>query len=189
MQDHTIDTLAEFHMQNPDNTAYALIAHLISVLENHEGSDQQKTWRNISNILGEMQSERILHLMCQIDHIDYAQLIQDCQSITLTHISPRLMLHLAILPVSYVSKELQIDDYWSEQLLEQFHKQFTIDNPIVWLKRFLSITEKERLRYGHEKQDLLLGRAVVNAPIDTAEERRIKHSHRLRPDLEPPGSR
>lgn len=188
MVDRTLDTLAEFHMQHPDDAVYALMAHLISVLEANDSQEIDITFRNVTNLLGEVESTRILHVMCQHMHIDYPSLIQECQGITQHKVTPKLLLHLSVLPVSYVSKELQIDEYWASKLLDQFHKHFTIDSPILWLKSFLNMTEKERLRYGKEKEDLLHGLAVTGVPTDTAEYRRTQKLHHLRPDLKPPGS-
>lgn len=184
MTERPLDTLTEFHMQNPDDAVYALIAHLSAVLEDQNADNLEQTWRNINNILGEVEATRILHVMCRLTHVDYLTLMQNCQEITTRRISPRLLLHLSLLPVSFVAGKLQIDAYWAEQLLEEFHKHFTIDQPLVWLKSFLAITQQERLRHAKAKQDLLLGRAVTGTPGDTAEYRRHKNifKPRLKPD-------
>ncbi len=184
MTEKIIDTLAEFHMHNPDDAVYALIAHLSVVLEEQNPTNIEQTWRNINNILGEVEASRILHVMCRLMHVDYLELMQSCQNITAQHITPRFLLHLSLLPVNFVAGKLQIDQYWAGQLLEEFRKHFTIDDPIVWLKSFLAITQQERLRYTQAKQDLLLGREVTSTPLDTAEYRRQKHHFkpRLKPD-------
>lgn len=186
MKEGPINTLTEFQMHNPDDAAFALIAHLIVILETKDESDLEHTWRNVNNILGEIESRRMLQTMCRLMHVDYLELMQKCQAITLRRVSPRLLLHLAVLPVTLVSEKLQVDQYWASQLLEEFHRQFTIDDPILWLKRFLAITEEERMRYSKEKHDLLMGRAIVGTPRDTAEYRRANILHRLRPRLTPP---
>lgn len=188
MTEHTLDTIPEFHMQHPDDQVYALIAHMISVLETHQARNIKAAYQNISNMLGEGEATRILKVMCQVQHVDYLELMKDCQSVTLRRVSPRLLLHIAVLPVPFVASQLQIDQYWAGQLLDQLHKHFTIDDPIVWLKSLLSITEQERMRYSKAKEDVRLGRAVVDPPADTAEYRRTQQWHRLRQDLKPPGS-
>lgn len=186
MLDGTINTLTKFQMQNPDDATFAFIAHLITVLETKDNPDLEHTWRNVNNILGEVESRRILQTMCRLLHVDYLALMQKCQAITLRRVSPRLLLHLSILPVPLVSVKLQIDQYWAAQLLEEFHREFTIDDPIVWLKNFLAITEQQRLRYSKEKDDLLMGRAIIGTPRDTAEYRRTNILNRLKPHLTPP---
>jgi hypothetical protein len=187
MTEVRIDSLQEFHMRNPDDSAYALIAHLIHVLEFYNKSDINNAYRNIANILSETAANRILHVMCQLKHVDYLSLIQDCQATTSKKISARLLLHLSIFPLGFVANQLEIDNYTASQLLAEFHKSFSIDSPVIWLQSFLNITEQERLRYGKEKHDLLLGREVTNTPKDTHEARR-KHDklYRLRPDLKFP---
>lgn len=189
MTEYIIDTLHEYHMQNPDDAAYALIAHLINSLETHASGDMNDAYRNVANILGEVEANRILHVMCQINHIDYLSLMQDCQKVTSKRITARLLLHMSLFPVGFVAGQLQIDSSTAAKLLEELRKNFTIDNPILWLQSFLTITEQERARYGKEKHDLLMGRAVTNAPRDTHEAKRKRDElHRLRPDLKPPGT-
>ncbi|HSX20128.1 MAG TPA: hypothetical protein VLG38_03275 [Gammaproteobacteria bacterium] len=188
MTEHTSDMLPEFHMQHPDDAVYALIAHLVVVLETYDNEDIATAYRNVANILGETEATRILHVMCQVMHVDYLELMQECQAITSRHLSPRLLLHMAVLPVPYVAEQLEVDQYWAAQLLDQFRKHFTIDPPILWLKSFLNITEQERLRYSKEKEDLLMGRAITGTPKDTAEYRRATQYHHKRHELKPPGA-
>jgi len=179
--DKTIDTLTEFHLHNPNNVAYTLLAHLISVLEDRNLETPHDTPRNVTNLLGETESTSILKLVCQKNHVDYLQLLQDCQDITIKHISPRLLLHIACLPAPYVAEKLQIDEYRVNQLLDQLKKNFTIDDPILWLKRALNLTEKERIHAQQDKENLLHGLAVVNQPVDTAEERWHKPKLNFKP--------
>jgi hypothetical protein len=175
MTEHIIyDTLLGYHAQNTDNIAYSSMAHLIVVLEEYDGTNLNLVGRNVSNLLGEVEAMHIMHLICQRSHIDYLELMQDCQKITLRHITPRLLLQIACLPISYVEDKLEIDQFWASQLLDKLRHNFTIDDPILWLKRLLNQTEKERLHYAHAKEDLLHGLAVTNQPVDTAEERKLK---------------
>lgn len=177
MTDRPIDTLHEFHMQHPDDAAFALIAHLIIILEQQDQVDMDQTWRNITNLLGDVEANRVLHAMCRIDHIDYFALLGTCQDLTSRHITARLLLHLAVLPISFVAGKLQIDQYWANKLLEAFNKEFTIDDPILWLKSYLAITEEERMRYSKAKHDLLLGRETTATPVDSAEYRRQRRRY------------
>lgn len=182
------DTLSEFHLRNPDTKIYALIAHIVYVLEQIPDGDREQLQRNLSNLLGEAESMRILQLICHKQDIDYLALMQKCQSITIKHISPRLLLHIMCLPVPYVAQKLEIDQERVFALLQELHAVFTIDDPIYWLKMFLAQTEKDRLYLQQAKQDLLHGLAVVNQPVDTAEERRIRERKfhlRYKPPYEP----
>lgn len=174
------DPLANFHLHNPDTNAYARIAHLVSILDRRTDDNTDWVIQNISNILGEAESGRILQLICEKSHLNQAQLISHCQQLTTYKISPRLLLHIACLPTYFVADKLQIDEDRVMQLLNELRKIFTIDDPILWLKRLLSQTEKEQLFYERSKEELLHGLAVVNQPVDTAEERKLRE-RKLKP--------
>lgn len=167
------DSLSEFHLGNPDSKVYSIVAHLLYVLEQMPNGEREQIQRNISNLLGEAESTRILQLICHKQNIDYLGVLQKCQEITLKHISPRVLLHIYCLPIPYVAEELQIDPYRVAELLAELQHIFTTDDPVLWLKLFLAQTEKDRL-YLQAKANLLHGIEPVNQPVDTAEERKIK---------------
>jgi hypothetical protein len=174
-QHNTIDTLAEFHMHNHPDKVYALLAHIIAILDIPTANDtQDDTYRNISNLLGDLESIKIMQLFCHIYHIDYLELMHECQTITLKRISPRLLLHIMFLPTPYVANKLEIDVYFAQELLTHLRNAFTIDQPLLWLRRLLDQTNKERLHDNEAKHDLLMGRSIAEQPVDTAEERKIK---------------
>ncbi len=184
MQTSNYDPLSEFHLHQTDEKTYALIAHIIAMLE-QEKSNLDLLYRNLSNILGETEATSILKLICRNKHIDYLNFMEKAQVSYLRHFSPRLILHMLCLPGNYVAVRLQIDHDTAAKLLAELRNEFTIDDPIVWLKQVLSQAEKESLRYQHAKDDLLHGLNVVNQPTDTAEERKIKQ-RKLKPSLRPP---
>ena len=188
--DRSPDTLSVFHMHNPDISSYALIAHVVSILEQKDFQDPGVILRNISNLLEEAESTHLLHLICQKLHVDYLSLMQTCQGIAMKHMAPRVLLHLMLFPPIYISQKLEIDPQIAVELLNELRRSFTIDDPILWLKRLLSITEKERLRYTNAQQDLIHGLAPVNQPVDTAEERK-QRDRRFKPTLRPrpPGAK
>jgi hypothetical protein len=178
------DTLAGFHLRNPDTASYALIAHLISILDKKDFTNHKIILRNVTSILQDAEATHILHLMCQKMHVDYLSLLETCQQIAQRHITPRLLLHILLLPPSYISQQLEVDPIIALELLNELYRSFNIDDPIEWLKGLLNSTQKARLHEQHAKEDLLHGLAVVDQPIDTAEERKLR-DRRLKPVLRP----
>jgi hypothetical protein len=186
-KDQHFDTLAEFHFHNPDNAAYATIAHLVTLLEQGEtGSDRATILRSIADLIGDAEALHILQIACRKLHVDYLKLINECQSIAGSHIiAPRLLMYLICLPIPYISEKLQVDEYRASQLLDELRRNFIIDDPIKWLKLLLELIEQERLHYAKQKEDLLHGLAVTTQPVDTAEERKLRE-RRLNPLIKAP---
>lgn len=158
------DTLSEFHLQSLDLRIYALMIALAGVINNPEQA---------SELLGEAEAARILQIICRAYDVDYLNLIATIQQQTNKHITPRILLHILILPVPYVSEKLQIDQDLVAQLLDQLHHTFTIDDPIDWLKNLLHTIEKSIKRHALTKENQLHGLAVTEQPLDTAEERKL----------------
>lgn len=183
MGDHPFDTLEDFHMHNPEHAVYALMANIIAELETNKQQNINGAWDKVYKLLDTTNATAMLRAMCLINQVDYLQVLQDAQNVTSKHIAPQLLVLLALFPVPYVATKLDIDNYWAEKILEQFHKHFTIDDPINWLKSFLNATEQSRNRYDQALHDLRLGKtgAMVGTPVDTHEYRRHERDLRPRP--------
>lgn len=178
------DTLAEFHLHNFEDRTYALMAHLISVLQNEKNTGLETKYRNLANILGDAEATSMLKLICRLEHVDYLELMQQCQTSPQRHFSPRLLLLLLLFSANYISIKLQIDIDTTTKLLQQLRGTFTIDDPIAWLQRLLTQVEKHRVSMQLAKDDLMHGLDPTNQPLDTAEHRKIKE-RKLKPYLRP----
>lgn len=166
------DTLSRFHMQNPDFKAYEQMARLLQALENEQEDIA-------TDILDETNSPHIIQLLCNKTDVDLAELYTETQIMTRQQISPRLLLHIIFLSLGKVSNELEIDYDETFQILQHLKSTFTIDDPILWLKRFLEQCEQEHLKLREQHHKLMHGLEVVNQPLDTAEERRVKERNQL----------
>lgn len=176
------DSLHALHLGGSEVKIYGLIEQIVILLDNMAPGSEWQTYEQISAVLGEAQSTRILELICQKLNVDYATLLHNCQSIadkaepSTTHIkvTARLLLHMLLVSISFVCNKLQVDENCVEQMLVQLRHNFTIDSPLSWLRAFLKLTEHER-KHQIEIQEKLLhsGYAVGQAP-DTAEERKVK---------------
>ena len=185
METRKFDTLSEFHLKKiPESRVYALVALLICALEEEIPHNQSQIANQISEILGDRESKRILELLCLKFGVDYSKFIQECHELYGGHASARMLLHIAILSLSFVCGVLQIDEDEASQLLDHFRHTFTIDSPLSWLKAMLHQSEKQRLYVRQAKELLMLGRESVGQPVDTAEERKLKH-RRLHPSSIP----
>ncbi len=175
------DSLHALHLENSDSKVYALIEKIAALLESMDPAHEWQTYEQISALLGDAESTRILELMCQKLNVDYAKLMHTCQQELDTDkpgghikVTARLLLHMLLVSISFVCNKLQVDPNTVEQMLIQLRQNFTIDTPLPWLRAFLKQTEHER-KHQLEVQEKLLhsGYAVEQAP-DTAEERKVK---------------
>lgn len=179
------DKLEGFHIYGPpEREICAVVAQMISILEQKDSHKPEEVFHSVSSLLSESVSSQVLHLLCEKTHIDYLSLMQTTQGIALRHLSPKILLHFMLFPPIYLAQKLEIDPQIAVELLNELRRSFIIDEPLVWLKRLLSYIEKERAHYAQAKQDLLHGLAVVNQPVDTAEERKIR-ARKLKPILKP----
>jgi hypothetical protein len=83
---------------------------------------------------------------------------------------------------NYMSLKLQVDLDTTNQLLEQLHGTFTIDDPVQWLQRLLAQVEKQRIHMQLAKDELIHGLDPTDQPTDTAELRKIKE-RKIKPQL------
>lgn len=136
-----------------------------------------------NNLLTDNNSHIILKFLCYLSGISYDRLINNCTNVTEieNHAAlPRLLCQLLCMWGScfsdtYMSKVLELDVIEVQQLIGHLRNTFTIDNPVLWLQGLAAKYEKSRLAPLKNKQDLVHGREVVNQPVDTREERRIRN--------------
>ena len=136
------------------------------------------------NLLNEQNSHVILKFLCYISGVSYDRLLSSCYekfNQQEKHIDlPKLLCHLLCMWGScfsdtYMSKVLELDVIEVQQLISHLRSTFTIDNPIMWLQGLAAKYERNRLSPLKCKQDLMHGLDVVNQPVDTREDRRIKN--------------
>lgn len=176
------DSLHALHLDSSDAKIYGLIEQIVGLLDNMEPGNEWQTYEQISTILGEAQSTRILELICQKLNVDYHTLLNNCQSIadkvdpSSKHIkvTARLLLHMLLVSISFVCNKLQVDENCVEQMLVQLRHNFTIDSPLSWLRAFLKQTEHERKHQVEVQEKLLHSGYAVGQATDTAEERKVK---------------
>lgn len=189
MRNCDYDPLSEFHLRNPDHASCQLLDKIIGLLHTVNDKNRECVADTIISLLGEAESTRLLRFFSDKTHFDFENIhIQTNQSIK--RILPRLICHIVCLlgcyqSPNFISEKLGLDYDEALQILEHLKLTFTVDKPLIWLENFKSQVDKERHFYFKCKESQLHGREVIDAPVDTAEERRLKkraqnthHPHR-----------
>lgn len=178
------DMFQSLHLRNLDDSkVYARIDKVVELLEDMDPTNEREVEDKISELLGEAESTRVFELICLKLNVDATELIKQCQIRTGAPVSPRLLLHVLLFSISYVSNKLQVDQHTVELLIEELSKSFTVDSPLSWLKDFVNLTAQERKHQERTQEKLMKSGYSVNQATDTAEERRVKTRTKLQERL------